>query len=310
MPTGAVPLLEAANGTESVLKQGFINTILRNSALSDMIPWMTIQSDSIRHREEVDLPNPQFRSVNEGYTASWGRDTEFFWGVTILGGEVTLDNYLVNVMGNVVSQKANQYAKWAKAIALTLDKYIIDGTGTAKDFKGINALVTAGRAREYIAGANGAALTMDMLDEAIDAARGQYDFGFIACNRDVRRAINKLGRDTTVGYPYIDVGTDKFGRQVTQYGGIPLAIVEDDIDGNLILDWDETQGTETQATSLYFINTGDMGVSGLLGGGGYFDVRDFGETEANPEHLGRVELYPGLAIWDPYSCVRLQGING
>ena len=110
MPTGAVPLLEAANGTETVLKQGFVNTILRNSALSDMIPWMTIQSDSIRHQEEVDLPNPAYRSVNEGYTASWGRDTEYYWGVTILGGEVTLDNFLVNVMGNVVNQKANQFS--------------------------------------------------------------------------------------------------------------------------------------------------------------------------------------------------------
>ena len=100
MPTGALPLMEAANGTETVLKQGFVNTILRNSALSDMIPWMTINSDSIKHREEVDLPNPSFRKVNAPYTKSWGRDTEYYWGVSILGGEVEIDNFLINVMGH------------------------------------------------------------------------------------------------------------------------------------------------------------------------------------------------------------------
>ena len=77
----------------------------------------------------------------------------------------------------------------------------------------------------------------------------------------------------------------------------------------VILDFDETQGTSTVTTSLYMVNTGDMGVSGLLGGGGFFDVRDFGEVEANPEHLGRIELYPGLAVWDPYSLVRIKGVT-
>lgn len=308
MPTGALPLLEASNGTETVLKQGFVNTILRYSALADMIPWMTIQSDSIKHREEVDLPNPQYRSVNEGYTSSWGRDVEYYWGVTILGGEVTLDSFLVNVMGNVVNQKANQFGKWAKAIALTLDKSIVDGTGTAKDFKGINQVTTDGRGQEFVAGANGAALTLDMMDESIDLSRGVYDHQFFAMNRTMRRRINKIGRDTSLHYPLIDVGTDRFGRQISNFGGIPIAIVEDDRTGSLILDFDEVQGTSSLTTSLYFCNTGDMGLTGLLGGGGYFDVRDFGETEANPEHLGRVEMYPGLAIWDPYATVRVKGV--
>ena len=151
---------------------------------------------------------------------------------------------------------------------------------------------------------------MDMLDEAIDAARGVFDFQFLATNRTMRRKINKLGRDTSVGYPYIDVGTDRFGRQITSYGGVPIAIVEDDRTGSLILDFDETQGTSSVTTSLYLVGTGDMGVSGLLGGGGYFQVRDFGEQESAPTHLGRVELYPGMAVFNPYSLVRIKGVTG
>jgi hypothetical protein len=309
MPAGAVPLLEAARGTESVLKQGFVNTILRHSGLAEMIPWMQIQSDSIKHQEEVDLPNPQFRKVYATYSKSWGRDAEYYWGVTILGGEVSLDNYLINVMGNKVGQKANQYGKWAKAIALTLDKQVVDGTGTADDFKGFNQIVTDGRAREFVAGANGAAITIDMLDEAIDLSRGVFDFQFLAMNRTMRRRINKLGRDTSLGYPLIDVGTDRFGRQITSYGGLPIAIVEDDRTGSPILDFDETQGGSSATTSLYMVSTGDMGVTGLLGGGGHMDVLDFGEQQASPTHLGRVEFYPGLAVFNPYSLVRIKGVT-
>jgi len=309
MPTGALPLMEAANGTETVLKQGFVNTILRTSALADMIPWMTINSDSIKHREEVDLPNPAFRKVNATYSKTWGRDTEYYWGVTILGGEVQIDNFLINVMGNVVNQKANQYGKWAKAMALTLDKQHVDGTGTADDYKGFNQIATDGRAREYVAGANGAAATVDMLDEVMDLQRGVFDGQFWAMNRTMRRRINKLGRDTSLGYPLIDVGTDRFGRQITSFGGVPIAIVDDDRTGSLILDFDETQGTSSVTTSIYLVSTGDMGVTGLLGGGGYFEVRDFGEQQASPTHLGRVEMYPGLAVFNPYSMVRFKGIT-
>lgn len=310
MPTGALPLMEAANGTESVLKTGFVNTIIRTSPLADMIPWMTIQSDSIRHREEVDLPNPEFRKVNANYSFTWGRDTEYYWGVTILGGEVKIDNYMINVMGNIVNQKANQYGKWAKAIALTLDKQNVDGTGTADDYKGWNQIVTDGRAREYVAGDNGAAITLDMLEEATDLQRGIFDGQFFALSRTMRRRINRLGRDSaTDNFPLIDVGTDRFGRKIESFAGIPFAIVDDDRTGSEILGFDETQGTSAVTTSMYIVSTGDMGVTGILGGGGTFEVRDFGEQQASPTHLGRVEFYPGLAVFNPYSLVRIKGVT-
>jgi hypothetical protein len=309
VPTGSVPLLEAANGTESVLKTGFVNTIIQHSRMAELIPWMTINSDSIKHQEEVDLPNPAFRDVYESYTATFGRDIDFYWGVTILGGEVKLDNYLVNVMGNVKAQKANQFAKWAKAIALTLDKYIIDGTGTAKDFKGFNALVTAARGQLYTTATNGAALTLAMLDESIDLQRGVYDGQFIALNRTVSRKIWTLAQATSLGYPLIDISTDSLGRRITQYAGIPFAIVEDDRTGTAILAYDETTGSSAVTTSLYIGSTGDMGITGLLGGGGHFEVSDFGEQQASPTHMGRVELYPGLMVANPYGLVRLKGIT-
>jgi hypothetical protein len=57
------------------------------------------------------------------------------------------------------------------------------------------------------------------------------------------------------------------------------------------------------------VSTGDMGVTGLLGAGGTFEVRDFGEIDAAPGSVGRIELYPGLAAFSKYGLVRLHSFN-
>jgi len=301
--------MEASNGTSTLLKRGFVDTIIQHSSMTRLIPWLTIMSDSIKHREEVDLPSPIWREVNETYTKSWGRDAEYYWGVTILGGEVSIDNFLLRVMGNEINQKANQFGKWAKAIALTLDKQIIDGTGTAKDFKGLNQIITDGRGQSLVAGANGAALTLDLIDQAVDLMLGVHSSTFIACNRTLSRKVWNLGRSTSLSYPLIDISTGTFGQRVTHYAGMELAIVEHDISGSAILGFDETTGSSAVTASMYMMSTGDNGVNGLLGAGGAFDVVDFGEQQASPTELGRVELYPGLAVWDQYSLVRLSGVT-
>lgn len=309
MPTGSVTLLEAAKCGDDMLKRGVVETIIQESPLLEMLPMMTIQGNALKHFEEGSLPSPEFRQVNATYSRSWGSDTEHFWGTCILGGEVFVDNYLVRVRGNVVDVKAKQYRKMGKAMARTFDKYVFDGTGTANDFKGLNSLISEGFGQELEAGTNGAALTLSMLDQAHDLLRGQASADVLLMNRTLRRKITDLAKTTSVGYPYVDVGTDNFGRQVMSWNGIPIRIIGDDISGNAILDFDETQGSSNVTSSIYMLALGEDDVTGLMGLGGSFDVKDFGETEAAPGHLGRVETYPGLAIFNKYSAVRIKGIT-
>jgi hypothetical protein len=313
MPSGSVTLLEAAKCGTDVLKRGVVETIIQESPILARLPIMTIQGNALRHTVEESLPDLQFRNVNEGYTRVWATDTEHYWGTSILGGEVFVDNYLVRTRGNVTSVKARQYAKVAKSAALTFDKTFFDGTGTAKDFKGVNALIDEGFGQKWGAAAdaqNGGALTLDDLDYAHDLLRSQAYADVILLNRTVRRKITKLGRDNSQGYALIDVGTDQFGRQVTMWNGVPLAIVGDDKNGNLILDYDESRGSSSVTTSIYFVAFGtEENVCGLMGAGGTMEVVDFGETEAAPGHLGRIEFYPGICIFNPHSIVRLAGIT-
>lgn len=308
--TGAVTLLEAAKNSKDTLKRGVIETLIQESPILEMLPFTPIQGNAIKATVEATLPDVAYRDVNEEYTRSSGTDTERYFGVAILGGEVYLDNFIVRVKGNVVNTKANQYGKFAKSMSRTFDKSFFDGDGTAKDFKGLNTLISEGLGIKRAAATNGAALTLDMLDEIFDDLRSQSMPDALLVNRFHRRKVTGLARSTYSGVSLIDVGTDVFGRKVNEYNGVGMRIIGDDKDGTAILGFDETEGTETQASSIYAIAFGaDENVSGLAGLGGSMEVKDFGETEQAPGHLGRVEFYPGLAIWNPYSVVRLSGVT-
>ena len=310
MPTGSVTLLEAAKYGDDQLKRGVIETLIQESPILEMLPQTAISGNALKVQVENSLPTPAFRDVNESYTRSFGTDTERYFGTAILGGEVFVDNYLVRVRGNIVSAKARQYAKFAKAMSRTYDKYFFDGTGTAKDFKGINALITEGLGQTIAEATNGGPLTLDKMDEAHDLLRSQSSADVILMNRFIRRKLTTLGRNSSGYFSLLDVGDDRFGRQILQWNGIPVRIIGDDATGTAILAFDETQGTSDLTSSIYYIAYGeDENVTGLLGLGGSFDVIDFGETEAAPGHLGRVEVYPGLAIYNPLSLVRHTGLT-
>lgn len=311
MPSGSLTLLEANKDSTNKLKRGVVATLIQESPILEMIPFMSFEGNAIEVEVEVSLPTPQFRNVNEGYTRSFGGNTKRMFGVSILGGEVFIDNYILKVHSNKANAKAKQYRKFAKAMSRTWDKNFFDGTGSSKDFKGVNALIDEGLG-QYLANASGGgALALAKLDEAFDLHRSQATPDAMLLNRRLRRKITDLARTTHSGISLIDVGTDVFGKKVSTYNDTPMRIIGDDINGNAILDFDENPGDGASDTaSIYLVSFGeDENVYGLSGLGGSMEVRDFGETQAAPGHLGRVEWYPGLAIDNPYSIVRLGAIT-
>jgi hypothetical protein len=311
MPSGSLTLLEANKDSTNKLKRGVVSTLIQESPILEMIPFMSFEGNALEVEVEVSLPTPQFRNVNETYTRSFGGNTKRMFGVSILGGEVFIDNYILRVHSNRANAKAKQYRKFAKAMSRTWDKQFFDGTGLNKDFKGVNALIDEGLGQKLLNATNGGPLTLAKLDEAFDLLRSQSFPDVILINRTLRRKITDLARTTHTGYSLIDTGTDVFGRQVFTYNGVPMRIIGDDIAGNALLGFDEDPGDAVFDTaSIYLVAFGeDENVYGLSGLGGSMEVRDFGEQEAAPGHMGRVEWYPGLAIDNPYSIVRLYGIT-
>ena len=311
MPSGSLTLLEANKDSSNKLKRGVISTLVQESPILEMIPFMGFDGNAIEVEVEVSLPTPEYRKVNETYSRSFGGDTKRMFGVVILGGEVFVDNFILKVHSNQANAKAKQYRKFAKAMSRTWDKSFFDGTGTADDFKGVNTLIAEGLGQSIIQATGGGTLTLAKMDEAFDLHRSQAIPDAILINRRLRRKITELARTTASGISLIDVGTDVFGRQVMTYNDTPMRIIGDDIDGLALLGFDEDPGDATSDTaSIYYVSFGeDENVYGLSGLGGSMEVQDFGETQSAPGHLGRVEWYPGLAIDNPFSIVRHFGIH-
>lgn len=316
MPTGALSLIEATKASSEQLKLGVVETLIEENPMLEVLTWMPFEGIALRHFEEGTLPNVQFRNVNEGYTQSFGTDSDHYWGVAILGGEVKVDNFLVNVVATRESLEAKQWKKLAKANSMRFSYEAFNGTGAVgtKGFKGIKTLISEGFGQTHANSTTGAVIDLDKLDEAIDLFRNQGRPDVALVNRTHRRQVTKAARTSVTGVSLIDVGTDVFGRKVNFYDGIPFRLLGDGMNSSgtvgPILDFNEDPGDATSdCSSLYLAKIGEDDVTGLLGKGGSFEAKQFGELESGPQRLGRMEWYPGIAIFNQYSIVRLTGIT-
>src|SRR5690348_16352408 len=108
MATGSVPLLAAAVWDRtSPLAKGVVDYLIRESPVMEMLPWIPFSGEAFVSREQDQRPTPAFRQVNATYSRTYGTERRHFWGVTIAGGEVFVDNAIVNLRGNSAATKAN-----------------------------------------------------------------------------------------------------------------------------------------------------------------------------------------------------------
>ena len=84
-----------------------------------------------------------------------------------------MDNFIQRTASNVQDQRAVQVAKKAKAVAQKFEEAFIYGDSAIdpNSFNGIRKLISNSD-QIVTAGANGASLTLAMLDELIDRVKG------------------------------------------------------------------------------------------------------------------------------------------
>jgi hypothetical protein len=301
-------LLESAKLSTDVIRRGVIRVITERTPILERVPFRTIKGNAYTYNMESSLPGIAFRAVGDTYPRSTHVINPQTERLSIMGGEVFIDNFQIRTQGNLGDVKAAAYTAKAKALGLIFSEYFFesDSASNSKAFDGLRVRITGNQL--LTAGANGAALSLDMLDQLVDTVAGQGQDAALFMNAPIRRKITKLGRDAT-NAPLIDTGTANFGKQVIKYAGVPMYIIERDDDASTFLDFDETQGGSSLTASIYMVRFGEDMVQGLQGEGGSMEVRDFGETEAAPGHLGRIEWYVGLAIHHPRAAARLKGIT-
>jgi hypothetical protein len=306
----AVTLAQAALLSENDLQRGVIETFVQASPVLDRLPLMDIEGNAYAYNEEATLPGVAFRSVNEAYVESTGTVNQRTETLAILGGDADVDRFIVQTRGNLNDQRATQTAMKVKAASYKFQDTFINGDVAVdpKSFDGLKKRLTG--AQVIDAATNGLGPVagghdfFDALQSLVDAVAGGPDV--IYANRAVIGRIASSARRLNVDVMAETVN----GRYQARWNGIPVLDLGQTAAGVDILPLTETQGTATNASSVYAVrfgdDEGDQAVTGLTNGG--VQVDDLGFLQSQPVFRTRVEFYCGLAVFGGKGAARLRGV--
>jgi hypothetical protein len=298
----AISLLDFANQTRSPMRKGIVQEITNESVFLKLLRFVPVDGFAYTYNRQKTLGGIAFRGLNESYSNDTGVINPQVETLSIFGGEVRTDRQIVNKQGDVA--RANAIAAKVKKAGLFFDRYVLKGDPATDplQFYGLNARLTGSQV--ISAGANGGPLTLDLLDQALDAVAGSNNRKVIVCNKAVRRKITLAVRDAAGGAAISDVG-----QQVREYDGVPIHVLDEDGDENPILAFNETHGSSSVTTSLYVIRPGSdvdgEHVQGLIGSG---LIEHVSVGLMGTFYSDIVEANMGLGMFHPRAAVRVKGI--
>ncbi|WP_406113956.1 major capsid protein [Kitasatospora purpeofusca] len=310
----SLSLAEAAKLSTTDLQRGIVETFVQESPILDRLPLMTIEGNAYAYNLEGTLPGVEFRGVNESYSESTGTVNQKTEALAILGGDADVDTFIAKTRGNLNDQRALQERLKVKANAYKFQDAFFNGDVATepKGFDGLRKRLVG--AQVVSAGTNGLGPIAGGHDffDALDALIAQVpglsaDNGALYANRKIIAKIASSARRLG-GYEMVREALT--GKRIATYQGIPLLDPGQTAAGVDILPTTETQGTATDASSIYAVkwgrDEGDKGVTGLTNGG--ISVRDLGELDSKPAYRTRIEFFCGLALFSGQAAARLNGV--
>lgn len=293
----ALSLTEAAKLTNDMLLRGVIETVIKELSVLTLLPFMRIVGTALTYNRENAMASVAWHAVGDTWTTSEPTFTQKTASLKILGGDADVDNFLQQTYADPNDLEAIVLEAKAKAVAHEFSNVFYNGdTGAdANQFDGLALTVTAGQT--VTAGANGAALTLDMMDQLIDTVTPGRPDALLMAKR-TRRKLSSLRRSSG---NLLETDVDMFGRRALFYDGIPL----------LVDDWistTETQGTSgAVCSSIYAVKFGQGGIMGIENGG--VQLEEVGELETKDATRWRVKWYCGVVSLSDLGLARLKGIN-
>ena len=278
-----------------------IITELSAGPLLTNLPFREVQGSGLFYKREESLGDVGFRSFNDGYTESYAEVRQYSEALKLFGGDVKVDRAIVELEGP--QARAYQIQAKTRAMRLAFEALFINGdsNSNAAEFDGLNLRLPAAEAGSHsqiIENANAAAaLSLDKLDEAIDAVDAQGGQKYLIASKSARRHLSAIARANG----QIDIERSEFGGQQLVYGGVPVLELDRDHKNVAILDSDPTD------QSIYVVSFGNDHLTGIQNGGP--QVRDLGEDTSAPVLVTRVEWFCGLALINGRAAARLTNID-
>ncbi len=296
-------LVQAANLTNDVFVQGVAQAIVTECPLLEKLPFVDLNGSQLVWNEESTLGSPTtyWYAVGDTWNEASFTPSQKTVKLTILGGDADVDDFIARTYRNPNDLAALTIEEKAKAVGLQFNSAMImgDSAATTNQFDGLKKLLGTGTQR-IVAGASGAALTLDMLDQLIDAVKpGKPDV--LVMSRRSRRKLKALWRASGASYEMMEA----FGQRVFAYDGVPILIDDNipDTEGN------ETGITGSNLSSIYAIQFGmKRGLVGVTNGG--LVVERVGALETKNATRFRIKWYCGVALTRSIGAARLAGVNG
>src|SRR3954469_19110788 len=179
----ALSLLDFANQSNPPLKRGLVQEITNESIFLRRLHFVPVDGFAYQYNRQHTLGGIAFRGLNESYTNDTGVINPQVETLSIFGGEVRTDRQLVNKQGDAV--RAGAIAAKVRKAGLFFDRYVLKGDpGTDPlQFYGLNARLTGHQVLSV--DVDGGPMSLELLDQALDAIPGSNDRKFIVCNKQV-----------------------------------------------------------------------------------------------------------------------------
>lgn len=301
----ATTLAQSALLSQSMLTRGVIETIIEVSPLLDYLPFITVEGNALLYNQEVSVGNADFYAPGATWTEGAGTWTQKTASLAILGGDADTDNFIERTRSNVQDQRAIQTALKAKSVSRKFETTAIVGDSTVdlNSFNGLKNLVTNGGsgatgAQTIEAGTTGGALSLSLMDQAIDLVKSGLPDVMLMSKR-TRRKLKAL----LVGSAhYLEEGKNDFGRQVMLYDGIPCLV------SDFQPDTETGSAGGSSLSSLYAVQFSEAdGLCGLQNGG--IEAVDIGQLETKDASRVRIRWYVGMALFRDSAASRISSVN-
>ncbi len=298
-----MPLLrtEAEKLSNNTLLSGVVEEIIDRDAMFALLPFTKVNSKALVYNRENTLAEGDFLDPNEAINEGAATFTEVTAKLRILAGDVDVDKFLQTTMSDTSDQVAIQLMQKAKALSRQFQRTVAQGNATAspKEFDGLPQLVA--NDMTIAAGANGGAVTIEMLDELKDMVKYGIDAYVMRAGtwRAIRTALRAMGGTTPTM-----IEMENFGYPMPALDGIPV----------VVNDWlaaDEVQGTENASCSIYGVRMNEVdGLHGIYGGDSAGLVAESVGTVQNKDAWRfRLKWYAGMALRSTQSLARLKGVT-
>ena len=214
----AMTKAEAAKLTQDLLLRGVIETIIKESQVLQLLPFMEVTGTAVTYNREATLPAAAFYDVGDTWTEATPTFTTVTAALKIMGGDADVDNFLQMTYADPNDLEAEVIASRSRAVAQKfLDTfYNGDSAVDTKSFDGLTKAIPAGQT--LTAGANGGALTLDLMDQVIDLVKPGKPDALLVSKR-TRRKLSSLRRASG---NLLETDVDQFGQRALFYDGIPL----------------------------------------------------------------------------------------